>query len=194
MSGAGDLDIGASARSRARLSAVPAPREQRHGRDPRVRTDTEDVVTLPLAGQPGMAGLRACGASRSASPTAGSKAGTPTYLKLSARVAAIIPIWITPRSRIGFSRSAGRTRWARAWRCMPSTSAWFPPLDDPLLGCPLPFGTTRPTYKKHRGGHLVPGQLPRGDGSRPMCPMLRYMMPPSGAWTRQISTHAHLCR
>jgi hypothetical protein len=53
MSGAGDLDIGASARSRARLSAVPAPREQRHGRDPRVRMDTEDVVTLPLAGQPG---------------------------------------------------------------------------------------------------------------------------------------------
>jgi hypothetical protein len=56
MSGAGDLDIGASARSHARLSAVPAPREERRGRDPRMRTDTEDVVTLPLAGQPGHGG------------------------------------------------------------------------------------------------------------------------------------------
>jgi hypothetical protein len=52
MSGAGDPDSGASARSRARPSPVPAPREQRHGRDPRVRIDTEDVGTLPLAGQP----------------------------------------------------------------------------------------------------------------------------------------------
>jgi hypothetical protein len=40
-------------RSRARLSAVPGPREQRHDRDPRMGDDTDDVVTLPLAGQSG---------------------------------------------------------------------------------------------------------------------------------------------
>ena len=53
MSSAGDPDIVTGTRSRARLSAVPAPREQRDDRDPRVLMDAEDVVTLPLAGQPG---------------------------------------------------------------------------------------------------------------------------------------------
>lgn len=40
-------------RSRARLSAVPAPREQRDDRDPRVLMDAEAAMTPPRAGQPG---------------------------------------------------------------------------------------------------------------------------------------------
>jgi|ERR1035437_6686876 hypothetical protein len=53
MSSAGDLDIVASTRHPGHLSAVPAPREQCHARDPWLRIDDQGVMTLPLAGQPG---------------------------------------------------------------------------------------------------------------------------------------------
>ena len=53
MSSAADLDIGASTRSAARLSVVPAPREQRDSGDRRPRAGAWGVLSLPLAGQPG---------------------------------------------------------------------------------------------------------------------------------------------
>jgi hypothetical protein len=40
-------------------------------------------------------------------------------------------------------------------------------------------------------GFASPGGIGRG---RPIWPMLRYMMPPSGDWIRQMSAHAHLGR
>jgi hypothetical protein len=40
-------------------------------------------------------------------------------------------------------------------------------------------------------GFALPGGSGRG---RLMWPMLRYMMPPSGFWIRQMSVHAHLGR
>ncbi len=63
-------------------------------------------------------------------------------------------------------------------------------IDTLGLGSPDVLGWSR--YRAD--APCPPDQLPRRDGSRPMWPMLRYMMPPSGAWTRQMITHAHLGR
>jgi anti-sigma regulatory factor (Ser/Thr protein kinase) len=53
MSSAGDPDIVTTTRFPAQLSAVPAPREQRHARHPWRHIDDQGATTLPLAGQPG---------------------------------------------------------------------------------------------------------------------------------------------
>jgi len=62
---------------------------------------------------PPTAGRHSCGASRFASWTAASKAATPACSSSSAPAAAIIHMWITPRSRRGFSGFAGRARYGR---------------------------------------------------------------------------------
>ena len=55
----------------------------------------------------GTCGQWTMAASRSASWTAASKAATPTFSSSSAPAAAIIHMWITPRSRRSFSGFAG---------------------------------------------------------------------------------------
>ena len=57
------------------------------------------------------------------------------------------------------------------------------------FGCNLAGPLSEPVELDH--GFALPGGTGRG---RPIWPMLRYMMPPSGFWIRQMSTHAHLGR
>jgi hypothetical protein len=59
--------------------------------------------------------------SGSASGTAGWQAAIPRRSSLSAPAAVAIPIWITPRSRPGFSGSAGRACLRRPSQAMTST-------------------------------------------------------------------------
>jgi hypothetical protein len=62
--------------------------------------------------------------SGSASWTAGWKAAISRHSSLPVPAAVAIPTWITPRSRLGFSGSAGRACWRRPSQPMISTLGW----------------------------------------------------------------------
>jgi len=94
-----------------------------------------------LSRQPARLCASLCAAiSGSASWTAGWKATTPRHSSLSGPAAVAIPAWITPRSRPGFSGSAGRACWRRPSQPMASTLDWplhrtgqYPEVQVPVL-------------------------------------------------------------